>query len=310
MLSAISDLLESYRSECKVASPGPLSVVLHLTRLAIETGLPLEADSLITDQDGQVKGLGKGTIQRILTDHGISRVLSKEAGRTSRGSMGRMRSYVSLLNALPQTDVETLKKIEQYWIERVKDFFNSDPFKLTRDRNISLSTCIASLLIQAEKRQKEGHGTMYVGAMMQHLVGAKLQLVLKDVAIEHHGFSVSDQSTSRTGDFFVGNAAIHVTATPSEGLLQKCTENLEMGIRPIIVTKGKGVFVAQSLAEQFEIQSRIDIYEIEQFVSLNLYENFSFRAANQEATIAGYLEIYNSIIEEHETAQNMKIELK
>jgi hypothetical protein len=310
MPSSISSLLETYRTECKVASPGPLSVVLHVTRLAIENGLPLNADSLVTDQNGQVKGLGKGTIQRILNDHGISRVLAKEGGRTSRGSMGRMKSYVSFLNGLPQTDVETLKKIEQYWIERINDLFNSDPFKLTRDRYISLSAAIASLLHQAEKRQKEGHGTMYVGAMMQHLVGAKLQLVLKDVAIEHHGFSVSDDSTSRAGDFFVGNAAIHVTATPTEGLLQKCKENLEMGIRPIIVTKGKGVVGAQNLAELFEIQSRIDVYEIEQFVSLNLYEKFSFRVANQEATIAEYLEIYNSIIEEHETAQNLKIELK
>ena len=40
----------------------------------------------------------KYRIQRILADHGITRVLAEEGGRTSRGSVGLMQKYVEFLN--------------------------------------------------------------------------------------------------------------------------------------------------------------------------------------------------------------------
>jgi len=80
-----------------------------------------------------------------------------------------------------------------------------------------------------------------VGAMLQHLVGAKLDVVLGEGKIHHHGFSVADHSTARQSDFQIETVAIHVTTHPSEALISKCADNLQAGLKPLIITLGDGV---------------------------------------------------------------------
>ena len=75
---------------------------------------------------------------------------------------------------------------------------------------------------------------------MQHLVGAKLDCVLGADTIEHHGFSTSDSASNRSGDFHVGDVAIHVTTAPTEALIAKCKANIGDGIRPIIQAHRQG----------------------------------------------------------------------
>jgi hypothetical protein len=70
--------------------------------------------------------------------------------------------------------------------------------------------------------------------MLQHLIGAKLNLLL-DSPVEHYGVSVTDTSSARDGDFLVEDVAIHVTTSPSEALLRKCTRNLDNGLKPVIL---------------------------------------------------------------------------
>jgi hypothetical protein len=310
MPTAIKTRLDSFKKDARIGTKGPHCVVLFLTRLAIKQGLPLKPADLVTAEHGQVKGLGLTPIQKILSDYGIKTVLAKEGGRTSRGSLGIMQKYVPFLNALDDKSPKALKAIEAYWVNSVKKLLSSKPFILNRDHSRSLSSAIASLIAQAEKKQKDNPGTMYVGAVMQHLVGAKLELVLKDVKVEHHGASVSDDSTLRSGDFLIGSASIHVTSNPTEALLQKCRENLAKNFRPLIVTKGKGVASAQSLAENIGLQSRVDVYDIEQFISLNLYENFNFDISGQADTMKAFAVIYNGIIDDHETDPSLRIEIK
>jgi len=81
--------------------------------------------------------------------------------------------------------------------------------------------------IAAFNRQKEMPGMMVAGAVMQHLVGAKLEIMSVDVSIEHRGFSVADSPGGHKGDFLVHDAAIHVTTAPTEALIRKCQDNLD-----------------------------------------------------------------------------------
>lgn len=62
---------------------------------------------------------------------------------------------------------------------------------------------LEDLVEQAVKRQQQSPGSTYVGAILQHIVGAKLELALPDTKIEHHGYSVADKAT-RSGDFDLG----------------------------------------------------------------------------------------------------------
>ncbi len=163
------------------------------------------------------------TADRVLREHGVEGRLFSERDRN------RIRRGRNLV----KTRVE----------------FNFDPGK-------SLRANIEDLLQQAQDVQTHAGGTNYVGAMLQHLVGAKLDLLLAKGKVHHHGFSVADHSTERTGDFNIEGIAVHVTTHPSEALVRKCAQNLRAGLKPVIVTIGEGVGGAAFLLKNVQIADR------------------------------------------------------
>lgn len=305
----LRNALIEFKDANGIQGKGPLCVALIVTRHAKNLGLPLNPDDLLTPKGGQVKGLGKASVQKILGDHGIKRVLAEEGGRTSRGSIDGMKLHVEFLNNLAKQGEVDLDSIESFWVEQVNQFFSSQPFVLRHDPSKSLRAVVHDLIEQAFKRQKEAPGTMYAGAVMQHLVGAKLDIIMGSEQLVHHGFSVADDSTGRSADFKVEDTAIHVTSAPGEALIRKCKKNLDSGLKPVIVTNKKGVEVAEGLAGQKQIDDRIDIFEIEQFVATNVYEKSDFKLSERPVTIGVILERYNSIVESCETDYSLKIEL-
>lgn len=290
-------------------SKGSLSLALILTRNAKTMSFPLDKATFVTSSGGQVAGLGGAAVKRILKEHGIDRILSTEGGRTSRGNMERMSAYIDLLNKLHAKGELDLDKIEAYWAERVQAFFDAMPFSFQLDPHKSLRACIRDLLEQAIKRQREVKGMMYEGAVMQHLVGAKLDHVT-DGKVQHYGFSVADAPSNRSGDFLVGDTAIHVSTAPGEALIRKCQGNLTAGLRPIIVTKEDGVFGARGLAKQASIDDRLDVIEIEQFIATNVYEWSVFKREARPGAIRNILDRYNKIVGECESDPSLRIEFE
>ncbi|KJS14436.1 MAG: hypothetical protein VR78_10150 [Hoeflea sp. BRH_c9] len=302
--------LAAFTRENKFARKGPLCVAIVLTQQAKASGLPLDPANLLTEQGGQVLGLGKGAVQAVLNRHGIARVLAAEGGRTSRGSIGNMREYVGFLNSLTDTGVVDLDAVESFWIARVHEFFAAKPFKIRLDASRSLRTVVRDVLLQAEERQKNTPGMYYVGGVMQHLIGAKLDCALGAGQFEHNSFSTSDAQTGRAGDFFVGDVAIHVTTSPGEAVIERCRDNLNDGFRPVLVTMQRGLTVAEALADNAGIADRIDVFEVEQFIALNLYELGKFAAEGRRVAVADLVNRYNEIVEDVETDPSMKIDFK
>jgi hypothetical protein len=271
-------------------------------------GFPLDPEKLVTDGGGQVLGLGKGAVQAILKRHGIERVLASEGGRTSRGSLNNMREYVAFLNALKgKVDLDA---IETFWIERVHEFFAGKPFKIKLDASRSLRTVVRDVIAQAVERQKNSPGMYYAGAVLQHLVGAKLDCALGKQKFEHNSFSTADAPSGRVGDFLIGDVAIHVTTSPGEAVIEKCKDNLNDGFRPMLVTLQHGLTVAEGLASNVGLSERIDIFEIEQFIALNLYEIGKFGADGRKTAVSDMVDRYNEVVEEFETDPSLKIELR
>jgi len=301
--------LAAFRDEMKINGKGALAVVIHVSRYAEENGLPLDADALITEGSGQVLGLGKSAVQNILKDYGITQILAEEGGRTSRGSMGVMRAYVAFLNGLQIKKPALLNEIEAWWIERVKEHFSAKPFRLRFDSAKGLQAIIQDLLAQARKRQQESSGMMYQGAVLQHLVGAKLELALPELQITHNGFSVADAVSDRSGDFVIDDSIIHITTSPGEAVIRKCQRNLEAGAKPIILTVADGVPVALGLAKNAELAGRIDIMDAEQFLAANLHEIALFKTSERRTTLGKLIETYNRIVSENETDPSLRIEL-
>ncbi len=289
---------------------GPLSVVLVLTQYARNTRLPIDPQSLVTEGGGQVLGLGSGAVQSILKRYGITKTLAREGGRTSRGSLNKMRMYVAFLNQLHAAGPVDFDSIEAFWIERVRDFFSGQPFRVRLDSSRSLRTLVGDLVQQAIERRKANPGNHYAGAVLQHLVGAKLACALTPATVQHHSFSTADEPSGRPGDFLIGDVVIHVTTSPTESTIQNCLTNLNDGYRPMIVTTQRGLPLAEGLAANAAVADRIDVFEIEQFVALNLYELGKFAADGRRTAVAEVIERYNRIVETVETDPSLKIEFR
>lgn len=310
MSKTLKGALKDFSKASGFKGKGPISVALVVTQHARAMGLPLDPGALVTDGGGQVLGLGKGAVQTILKRHGIERVLASEGGRTSRGSLSNMRAYVAFLNDLHEKAMADLDAIEGYWIECVHAFFAGKPFTIKLDASRSLRHVIRDILDQAIDRQKSAPGMYYAGAVLQHLVGAKLDCALGQGSFKHNSFSTADAPGQRGGDFFMGDVAIHVTTSPSESVIERCRGNLNDGHKPILVTMRRGATVAEGLADNMGLAERVDISEIEQFVALNLYELGRFAADGRSVAVDELVNRYNEIIDDVETDPSLKIEIR
>jgi len=293
-MPGLNERLEAFVGESKMTGRGAICVALVVTRHAKEFGLPLDDSKLLTEGGGQVLGLGKGAVQAILREHNITKVLAEEGGRTSRGSIGNMQAYVGFLNNLAKAEKPDLNAIERWWIERVKKFFETKPMLFRLDTQSSLRSVVRDLLKQAEDRQKQDVGTMFLGAVLQHLVGAKLELVLGR-ELEAHGAFVADSVTDRAGDYCVEDVVVHVTTAPGEALLRKCADNIARGLRPLIITTFRNVPVAETLAENAGIAQRVEIFDVEQFVASNILELSKFKASSRKLTVSDLIARYNRL---------------
>ena len=55
---------------------------------------------------------------------------------------------------------------------------------------------------------------------------------------------------------------------------------------------------------------RIDVFEVEQFIALNLYELGKFAAEGRRVAVGDVVTRYNEIVEEVETDPSLKIEFR
>lgn len=257
-------------------------------------------------------------MKRILREHGIEMRLASEGGRTSRGSVGLAREYCEFLNGLAsrgilgKTDTdqrECLREIEDWWIQRVLEFFAQQRLEVDADVADAVSTIIGSLLSNAEDRQKMVPGITTKGAVLQHLVGAKLETVIGEGKIAHRPYSTADRSTGEQGDFVVGDIAVHVTAMPTEGLLERCRRNLRANVRPVVVVPERMVPAAEALlANDPDVAGRVEVIGAEKLISVNIYEKAGFRIDRVRDQVEKLFRTYNQIVARVETDKSLLIE--
>ena len=308
-LDRLDEELKAFTTKSGINSKGPLSVVLVITRAANKRTPPYSSKDFLSPKRGQVAGLGRAAVQTILAEHGIARVLAEEGGRTSRGSIDKMEAYLRFLNDLWRENLLNFEAIEAWWVRRVKEFFASLPFRIRIDSFRSIRSIVSELMDAAFSRQKACPGTMVAGAVMEHLVGAKLQLALPAEKIEHKGFAVADAPVGAKGDFLIRNTAVHVTTAPTEALIRKCTNNFAENLKSVIITTQSGAGGAFALAKNADIANQIDILEIEQFVATNVYEWGGFDEVQRPIKVRQLIDAYNRIIEDCETDHSLKIAL-
>lgn len=306
----LNNELETFFRDNNLFNKGALSVMLVISNYAKNNSFPLNPDKLKTSNKGQVLGLGRGAVQKILNQYNIDKVLAKEGGRTSRGSLGNMEKYVYFLNNLnskKKLNLEDKENIEKFWVGKIQEFFASSPFILKSDSAKSMRFMIQDLFNQAMDRQKEYKGTQILGTVIQHLVAAKLKILLGGDTFDIYGANVADLDLKRNGDFCINDVVIHVTSSPTELLISKCIDNIQSLLRPMIITTREGITVSEVLAKNKGYENRIELFDIEQFLASNLYEIGKFTSTGRLVTVEKIISSYNEIIEKHETDTSLKI---
>lgn len=299
------DAIEEFQKSHGINTKGNLAGILQINRAFSKDTLPINPDDYLTGKEGQVKGLSKANCQSILEEYHIKRVLASEAGRTNRGFMGIMKDYAALINK-EHPSSEEFSEIELFWIGRIRKYFNSKPFKLEADDSLSVTAAVGYLLEQAKKRQKENPGTMYEGTVLQQLVAAKLSIIMPEVEI--NGASVADAPTGRGGDFDIGDTAIHCTTAPASLLMEKCQRNIKDGLHPIIITVKDRVKTAWDLAADMNFAERLEVWDIQAFLSTNIQEHGHFSKDERKAMLTDLVAAYNKIIDTYETDPSLRIE--
>ena len=302
--------LEQFYREAAFIGKGPLSVAIQLTESAKHMAFPLNPKDFLTERGGQVKGLGGPNLKKILKTYNIDRILSSEGGRTSRGSIDNMEAYFSFLNSQYAKGVPiNWDLVGKFWAKKVQEYFDASPFSISVDSAQSIRTLILNLLQQALDRQRQIPGSRFQGIMMQHLIGAKLEMVMPPNSVTHNSVNTNDQERGRTGDFDLGDVSIHVTTRPSEALLEKCSQNLHANRKPLIITLDSGVNMAIQLADELGIVDRVEIIDFVQFVVTNIHERSSFARDDRYTQIERLVENYNRIVDSYETDPSLRIEI-
>ena len=310
MMINAEERLRAFQIENNIVTKGPLSLVVQFTRMVSGRTFPLNPDDYQTRSKGQVAGLGGSKLKKILREYGIAQLLASEGGRTSRGSMRLMIKYVDFLNAWNAEEPVDFIVIEEFWAEQVREYFRNQPFILTSDTSKTFGANLEELFEQAKRRQTQNPGTQYLGIVLQHLVAAKLSVILPEGSFEIHGASVADAPTERSGDFVINDTIIHCTTAPGEPLIEKCRVNLRGGCHPVIITIFDRVRTALDLASDAGLDGRVEVWDIQQFLSANIYEHSLFNEANRNSTIADIVDKYNEIILKKETDPSLRIEFE
>lgn len=308
-LKAAEDWYESKRTSRGKINTNVMNSGLIVSQM-LAAGLPITDERLRSEKDSQVRGLSGQAIAKILSKHGETRRFTAEGGRTSRGTMPLAVEIRDLFNSVhaDNNDADSLQHIsdelEFYFVSKVrKDYFDKQRLSLEIDPSKPVSVVVSDILREAADRSD--HPT---GAVLQHLVGAKLELRFPDEEIGRDQATAADQQTLREGDFQVGTTAFHVTVAPMEKLVDRCASNKQSGYRPVILAPASKLAAARQMIENIDKSNEISAQGAEDFIGTNIEELAVYDGDRIREGVARLIRRYNDRIDEVEVDKSLMIE--
>ena len=200
---------------------------------------------------------------------------------------------------------KVIDRLQEKMVERMRaDFFNLQRLELEVNLSKHTRHTIEALLSVARQKSVSA-----IGAVAQHLVGAKLLIRHPDIDIDNQGYTSADEQTGRDGDFHINDTVIHVTVSPTEALVTKCQDNIKQGYRPMIITQADRTGMARGLASNRGIEDRISIRSIEDFVAGNVDEMSEYSESHRPSMFKHLFEAYNSRVAKVEPDPSILVKL-
>ncbi|MEM1322252.1 MAG: DUF4928 family protein, partial [Bacteroidota bacterium] len=234
-----------------------------------------------------------------------------EAGRTSTGTkragLGIIQIINSITNNADKESITTLGKsavdlLNNLVIEQLDQHLSLGGIEIKYQQNETIGAYVSKLINFKSHKP---------GAILQHLIGAKLELRYKDnhdIKIIHHKSSTADIQTQRLGDFDLGNSVIHVTKSPTIGHFHKAYQNATAGRTTyVLIPENKLGTVSLALDIDENYTNKVNIYSIEQFISQNIDEMSLFQKEISLDNLKQLLQLYNDLINKFENDPSLKI---
>ncbi|MCK9868102.1 DUF4928 family protein [Nocardiopsis dassonvillei] len=316
-MEALSEALEAWYEDLRDARGNVNSNVmcagLYMTQF-LAAHFPLEGEHYSTQS--QVKTASGKQAQNLLAEHGETRKFTSEGGRTSRATLGHAHALAGLFNdqgvAAGLNDLKEPERIavaanlQGWFVKRIQDdYFGRKRIEADINPDAPVRTNIAALIAAGRAR-----GGNTAGAIVQHLVGAKLKIRFPHEDVNLESYTTADVQTGRAGDYQIGDTAIHVTMSPSEKVFaQRCVENLRNGYRPRVLVPENRVAAAGQLAANCDLADRVAIQSIEDFVGTNIEEVGGFSRDGVRARLRELLTEYNARIDQGEVDKSLKIQI-
>jgi hypothetical protein len=273
----------------------------------LQDDFDLDSKSHIAAGGMQIKGASGAAVAGILKSFGEERPFAKEGGRTNRGGPAEVKALLEALTKLKISKLserernESLREMQAFLVERVKDYHNRQKIKFTFDPSLSTWILIHNLIVAATDEGKAGY-------VAQHLVGAKLQLRFPNINVSNESASTADMQTNRPGDFLIGETAFHVTVSPMPAVYEKCKHNISQGIKPFLLVPDNKLIGARQTAESF-CGNQVAVESLESFISQNIEEISTFHKDQLVLCMKDLINLYNERVDGVETDKSLMIEL-
>lgn len=308
-LEAAKTWYENQRAQNGSMNTNVMNAGLIVSRMMAD-GMPITDERLYSDRKSQVRGLSGQAIAKILEQHGETRIFTREGGRTSRGTVFLAASIRNVLNnteisVRAPVDIAFVSyQLEAFFTKCVRlDYFDKQRITVDIDYTKPISSVVSDILRAAAERSDKP-----TGAVLQHLVGAKLQLRFPEEKIGSDRANAADMHTNREGDFQVGTTAFHVTTAPMEKLISRCVENKRAGYRPVILTLESKVQAARQMADNVGMSEQISVQSAEIFIGTNIEEISTYDGDRIREGLAKLIRTYNSRIEQIEIDKSLMID--
>jgi len=298
--------LPTYPTTSGLPARGSVAAALVVLE-RLKSNFVLDLDAHRAAGKGQIQGLTPSAVKRVLERLGEKRPFLAEGGRTNRGGPGAIESMLACLRSLQLETIDeaarnaVLDQFQEFLVEKVRDYHSRKRLTLVYDPSRTTWSAVHDLLHEAADAGK-------AGAVAQYLLGAKLQVRFREMAVSNDSYSAADVQTGRLGDFQIGDTAFHVTVAPNTGVFEKCKRNLDAGSRAYLLVPDDSVIGARQIAEQ-TAPGRIAVESIESFVANNIEELSTFAKGELVSGFRRLLETYNRRVDEVDTDKSLLIDI-
>lgn len=264
--------------------------------------------------DRSIKGHTSNKIKLALSRLGRQDLIPTsggEAGRTSTGTKRGGLEIIQIINdftseAKPEqiqtVGLQVVNRLNALVVEQLNQHAELGGIEVAYLQTETIGSYISKLI---------NYNVSKPGAVLQHLVGAKLAIRFKDVdsiGVVHHKSSTADIQTQRYGDFDIGNSVIHVTKSPNTDHFLKAYENAKAGRTTyILIPENKLGMASLTVDIDPNYTKKVNVYSIEQFISQNIDEISQFQKEISLESLNELLTVYNGLIDQYENDSSLKV---